>query len=184
MTRSEVRHAVYRKRSGCPKPEYQQVYETIEAMLPGGESWDSFSTGWDVLVIGDDIAIIKPETDYDFIHTTCLEKAMCVNHGLTYNTTARQENVLQIVEAGMLDGLMDWTTYNKTWGVVVEVDVKRIHTKLFLTNVNVVTDEMIAASAKSDGAEMTAIPELPVIELGEFVPMTDEEVAAMGTTVK
>lgn len=179
MTRSELRHAIYRKRTGLPKPEYQQTYDLIEQMLPGGETWETFTTGWDVLLSGDDIVIIKPETDYDFIHTTCLEKAMCEKRGLEFDATARQQNIVQIIELGMLEGKMSWDTYNKTWGIVVDMDTKRIHTKLFLTNVNVVTDEMIAASAKSDGAAMTAIPELPVLEVGDFVPMTDAEVASL-----
>jgi hypothetical protein len=176
MTRSEVRHALFRMKSGLPRSECQHIYDTVEPMIPGGESWATFSTNWDVLVHHDEIQVVKPEVDYDFIHNTCLEFAMCKKHGVDMDMTSRQNNIIQIVEASMLEGKMTWDTYNKTWGVYVDRDVKRIHTKLFITMVNEVTPEMIAASIKSDGAAMTAVPELPVVELGEFTPMSEEEV--------
>jgi hypothetical protein len=171
-------------KSGMPRPECQHIYDTVEPMIPGGESWATFSTAWDVLVHNDEIRVVKPEVDYDFIHTTCLEFAMCQKLGVAMDMTDRQINIIQIIEASMLEDKMTWDTYNKTWGVYVDRDVKRIHTKLFLTVVNEVTPEMIAASIKSDGAAMTAVPELPVVELGEFTPMTEDEISSLNLSTE
>ena len=151
----------------------------VETMIPQNQSWNTFSVGWDVFVSNEKIIVIKPETDYDFIHTTCLEKSLCEQRGLEMDPSERQQNVIQIVELNMLEGKMEWPNYNKTWGISVDVELKKISTKLFTTKQNVVTDDMIRASAKSDGAAMVATPELDKVELSNPTPMSVEEIEAM-----
>lgn len=163
MNRSEVRHALYRAKNGVPVESKQYIYDKVKPLIPEGESWETFSTGWDVFVKDENITVIRPEDDYDFIHSTCLEKCLHVRNGMKMKPTERQANALQIVELNMLEGKMRWDDYNNTWGVVVDKELRRISTRLYKTEVNVVTEEMIRASAPSDGAAMTKTPELDTI---------------------
>lgn len=175
MNKSQIRHALYRMKNGKPCEDKQFVYDKIQTLLAPDQTWNDFAVKWDIMLGDNDIVIISPETDYNFIHDTCLEKSFSVRSGIDFNGTPRQMNVIQIVELSMLDK-MDWNSYNKTWGVYVDQELKRIHTKLFKTVINKVTDEMIKNSAKSDGAAMTATPSLDVIEMSAPVPMTEQEI--------
>lgn len=176
MNRSEIRHALYRAKNGIFAPEKQHIYDMVESRIPTGESWRTFSKTWDIFYSNSEITVIRPEVDYDFIHTTCLEKSLCVKNKIDIQWTDRQLNTIQIVELSMLEGKMQWSTYNITWGISVDHELKRINTKLFTTSVNIVTDEMIKNSTLSDGAAMTAVPVIPVVELDSAEPMTDSEV--------
>lgn len=184
MNRSEVRHALYRAKNNIFAKEKQYIYDLVEPIIPVNESWATFASKWDIFVRDDTIFIIKPEVDYDFIHTTCLEKSLHVKNNIKMQLNDRQENAIQIVELNMLEGKMEWATYNKTWGVFVDTELKRIHTKLFRTVVNEVTEQMIRDSAKSDGAAMTELPSIPVIELDEPVAMTVKEVEQFKAATK
>ena len=177
MLRSDVRHALYRMRSGVPKQGAEEVYKIVEPLIPPGESWESFSTNWDVFVKNGVIHIIKPETDYDFIHTTCLEKSMSVRYNTPITFDQRQENTIEIVELNMLEGKMSWETYSKTWSVVLDYDLKKISTRMSATSINEVTADMIANSAKSDGAAMEHTPELPNtnVDMETFTPTPEQQ---------
>lgn len=167
MNRSEVRHALYRAKNGVPSADKQDIYDIVEPMIPKGETWSDFSVKWDIFVIDGTISMVRPEVDYDFIHSTCIEKSMHVKNKIPMETTQRQDNTIQIVELNMLEGKMAWETYNKTWGVSVDKELKRVYTRLFLTNVNVVSDEMIKQSAPSDGNAMSEVPSIPTVTLDE-----------------
>lgn len=184
MNRSQVRHALYRAKNNIFAEDKQYIYDLVEPIIPVNESWQTFATKWDIFVRDDIISIIKPEIDYDFIHTTCLEKSLHVKNDIKMQLTDRQDNAIQIVELNMLEGEMTWQTYNKTWGVFVDTELKRIHTKLFRTVVNEVTEEMIRDSAKSDGAAMAEVPSIPVITLDEPVAMTRQEIEQFEGAIK
>lgn len=184
MNRSEIRHALYRAKNNIIAPEKQYIYDMVSKLLPVNESFATFANRWDVFVSNDTITIIKPEVDYDFIHTTCLEKALHVKNNIDMELTDRQSNALQIVELNMLDGKMEWDTYNKTWGVFVDTELKRIHTKLFRTVINEVTEEMIQSSAQSDGAAMQELPSIPIVTLSDPVVMNDSEIEEFNDSVK
>lgn len=178
MERGELRHALYRKKNGIPREDASQLYALIEPMIPPGESWDTFSLGWDILLVGGDIIIISPEVDYDFIHSTCLEISMYAKTRQSLpELTNRQRNVITIVEANMLDGKMKWETYNKEWGISVIKELRRINTRMFKTNINIVTDKMISNSVISEGAAMISLPTIPEIELTPPVPISSKEAA-------
>lgn len=184
MNRSEIRHALYRAKNGIMSTDKQYVYDIVEPMIPFNQNWSTFSITWDVFVNNDVITVITPEIDYDFIHTTCLEKSLHEKNNITMELTNRQANVIQIVELNMLRDKMPWDKYNATWGVTVDRELKRIETKLFKTAINIVTDEMIKNSARSDGAAMTELPNIPVVELGEPVAMTDKEIVEFNKKMK
>ena len=175
MNRSEVRHALYRIQKGIPVAEKQALYEQLEPLIPPGETWATFSTGWDVFVKQGTITVIIPEIDYEFIHTTCLEKSIRSSMANTDWMTHRQMNVIQIVELNMLEQ-MTWPTYNKTWAVSVDRELKKITTRLFKTSVNKVSPEMIEASKKSDGAALTQVPSIPTVVLSKSQEMQPKEI--------
>lgn len=177
MIRSDVRHALFRMKNGIPKENAKEIYDLVEPNIPSGESWSTFAQGWDVFVVKDKIKVIIPEIDYDFIHSTCLEKLFASKQKTEVEFTPRQMNVIQIVEINMLEKLMTWDTYNKSWGVRVDYELKKVSTYLFKTVVNSVTKEMIAASAKSDGAAMAELPTIPTAKLSDPIPATDDDVA-------
>lgn len=178
MNRSEIRHALYRAKNGIFAESTKPFLDMVEPNIPVNESWATFSKNWDIFFNGGQVTVIRPEVDYDFIHTTCLEKSLHVKNSIPMDATPRQLNAIQIVELNMLEGKMSWLTYNKTWGISVDIELKRISTRLFATNVNEVTDEMIKKSASSDGAAMTAVPSIPTAVMDKPIPMSDGEVAA------
>lgn len=180
LTRSKVRHALFRAKNNTPKTdqESQEIYDIVLPAIPPNETIQSFSTGWDI-VLGKTgtISIIAPESDYDFVHSTCLKKAMAIEMNVTPQFSIREENVIQIVDASLLDNLMKWESYNKSWGVSIDYELKRIYTKLFKTVTNKVTDEMINNSRISDGTALTEVPSIPVVQLQEWQDVSKDEAA-------
>lgn len=183
LNRSIIRHALYRAKNGIMVEDKKFIYDMVQPNIPENDSWATFAVTWDIFYKDGNITVIKPEMDYDFIHTTCLEKALHVKNNIEMDATDRQLNTIQIVELNMLDDKMSWPTYNKSWGVSVDHELKRINTRLFLTFVNEVTEEMIKQSAPSDGTAMTALPEIPVADMGEMIPMTDAEVEEFNASI-
>jgi hypothetical protein len=176
--RSDIRHTCFRMKNGkLPSPDKAYIIDLIEASKPAWATWDNFADAWDVFVDQHgQVKIIRPESDYEYAHSACLEAAIYAKKNMEWDFDDRALNVLFIVELNML-GNMDWKDYNKTWGIYVDSELKRIHTKHFLTKANVVTSEMIQNSIKSDGAAMTSVPELSTVTLSDFsaADMTPEE---------
>lgn len=190
MLRSEVRHTCYRMKNKAEVAEDRQyIVDLVKPIIPKGETWDTFSSSWDILIGSDDkIHPIVPESDYDYVHSICLEVALSKKHNIPLNLDSRGQNVLTVVELNMMDN-MTWDEYNKMWGVYIDYELKKIHTKLFKTKQNIVTPEMIESSKKSDGAEMVEAGSIPVVkmEMEEFVPTETEKAminAALGKKKK
>jgi hypothetical protein len=141
------------------------IVKLVETIIPEGESWDTFSLKWDILLdqLGD-IYPIVPESDYDYVHSVCLEIALSKKHSIPLNLDKRALNVYTIVELNMMEN-MTWDEYNKTWGVYIDYELKKIHTKLFKTKQNIVTPEMIEDSKKSDGAAMIETGSIPIVDM-------------------
>ena len=176
FTRSDYRHSCYRMKSGKPlSPGNEEAIIDVEKVIPVGESWDTFADNWDILLDkSNQVFAVKPETDYDYVHSICLEIALSKKHNIDLNLDSRGDNVLQIVELNMMKN-MEWGDYNKTWGVFIDYDLKKIHTKLFKTQQNIVTPEMIAASRESDGSAMVSQGSIPVIQLSDAQPFEPTE---------
>jgi hypothetical protein len=137
FTRSEIRHACYRAKKD--QPANPEILSLVKEKLSPGEDFKNFSINWDLFLDKNNVLhIIKPETNYEFAHSVCLEKSICVKNNMDPHFEPRQENVVQIVELNMLSN-MSWETYNKTWGISIDYELKRIYTKLFKTVVNEVT---------------------------------------------
>lgn len=175
FTRSTVRHTCFRTKNEQPVSEgCELIVEKVAKIIPKGETWKTFSINWDVFVENDgNIIAIKPEADYDYIHSVCLEASLYKKKKMPFEFDARAQNVIQIVELNMMSN-MHWEDYNKTWGVFVDHELKKIHTKWFKTAQNVVTDEMIESSKKSDGSELTSLASIPMVEL-EMTPSEPTE---------
>lgn len=166
MLRSEVRHTCYRMKNKAEVAEDKKyIVKLVETIIPEGESWDTFSLKWDILLdqLGD-IYPIVPESDYDYVHSVCLEIALSKKHSIPLNLDKRALNVYTIVELNMMEN-MTWDEYNKTWGVYIDYELKKIHTKLFKTKQNIVTPEMIEDSKKSDGAAMIETGSIPIVDM-------------------
>ena len=166
LKRSDVRHTCFRmKNKQVPTESNAYIVEMVEKSLPVWATWANFCSDWDIFIDqSGTIKIIKPELDYDFCHSTCLEAALYKRKNLEFDFGDRESNVLNIVELNMMEN-MTWENYNKTWGISVDHELKRIHTRHFLTKENVVTPEMIKNSAKSDGAPQLEVPSIPVVQM-------------------
>lgn len=174
--RSDLRHACYRAKNNSVTNANRVLLDVVEPLLSPGQRWENFSTIWDILVTkSGEVKVIKPETNYDNIHSTLLEASVYAKQGIDFDSFSdEQMNIIDQVEAIMLDGIMNWKNYNKVWGVEIEPDRKQLKTKLYnvSTNQKEVTEEMIVASQKdADGNPLT-----PQVEnVLEAKPMTDEQ---------
>lgn len=166
LKRSDVRHTCFRmKNKQAPTESNAFIVEIVKKSLPSWANWDNFAIAWDIFVDkSGSIKIVKPELDYDFCHSICLEAALYKRKDIDFDFDDRATNVLNIVELNMMEN-MTWENYNKTWGISVDRELKRIHTRHFLTKENVVTPEMIKNSAKSDGAPQLEVPSIPVVQM-------------------
>lgn len=159
-TRSEIRHACFRAKNNAATEENKKVLAIVEPLLDVHQRWENFGTVWDVLLDSNsNIIIIKPETDYDFIHTTCIEASLYKKNGIKFDSFSdRQKNIIVTVETLMLDNLMSWESYGKAWGVEIDQSTKTIKTRLYNVRSSQieVTDEMIKSSMKdADGSAFT-----------------------------
>lgn len=173
-SRSDIRHACFRAKKNVASEENKKVLVEVEKLLSPGQRWGNFTKVWDVLIDrSGKIVIIKPETDYDYVHTTCLEASLYKKKNLSFDDFSdRQKNIILTVETLMLESLMTWENYNKNWGVELDPVTKLIKTKLYNVKSSQieVTPEMITASMKE--ADGSALSE-PVIL--ETKPMTEEQ---------
>lgn len=166
INRSMVRHTCFRMKAGQePSANNKHIVELVQ--VPEGESWETFGARWDVIVDKKEkIHTIVPETNFDFILSTCAEAKMMFKYtGKVDFDDHRKQNIVNIVELSMLGDLMSWDNYNDTWGVELDRDLSRIYTKYFKTKLNIVTPEMISASRISDGDVMVKPAELEKINI-------------------
>lgn len=155
ITRSDLRNACYRAKKGVAQDKHRPLLDMIEPLLDVHQRWENFPAVWDVMVKGDEVKIITPETDYDYIHSTILEASLLDRKGISFDSfDDRQANIITIVQILMLDGIMTWENYNKDWGVKIDPELKQLQTVMYKVKPSQiqVTDEMIKASMKdADG---------------------------------
>jgi phosphoenolpyruvate synthase/pyruvate phosphate dikinase len=176
-TRSELRYACYRAKKGNATEDLKPLLETVEAKLAVHQKWENFTSVWDILVDGqNEVIVMRPETDYDYVHSTCLEAGILSKRHMNFTSfNDRQHNIINIVESAMLEKLMTWETYGKDWGIEIDPELKLIKTKLYNTVSNqiTVTEEMIEASKKEPNFTPIDIPE--PLEL-DVKPMSPDEI--------
>jgi hypothetical protein len=175
--RSELRHACFRAKKGVATEQNRLLLDVIQPLLQPHQRWENFNKVWDILVNkSGEIKIIKPEVNYDYIHSTLLEASLYSKQGIDFDSfDDNQMNIIAQVEILMLDNIMNWNNYNKVWGVEVDPELKTLKTKLYNVDPRQieVTQEMIEASKKdADGNPLSASPK--PVEL-EMKPMSAAE---------
>lgn len=176
-TRSELRHACFRAKKGAVTEKNQPLLDIIQPLLQVHQRWENFTKEWDILVTNSgEVKIIKPETNYEYVHNTLLEAALYAKQGIDFDSfDDRQMNIINQVEILMLDNIMKWANYNRVWGVEIDPELKTMKTKLYNVDPKQieVTQEMIYASMKdADGNPLSPPKEPNVLEMK---PMTDEQ---------
>lgn len=161
VNRSEIRNACYRAKKGVAEERHQHLLDMVRPLLQPHQTFNNFPVVWDVMIKDGSPIIVKPETDYNYIHNTLLEAALYHRQGIDFDSfNDRQMNIITIVDSLMLDGVMEWETYNKIWGVSIDPTIKQISTSLYkVADSQIeVTDEMIRSSMKdADGSALTNI---------------------------
>jgi hypothetical protein len=188
ITRSDLRNACYRAKKNVAEPRHQALLDMILPLLAEHQRWDNFPSVWDLLIKGDEIKIITPESDFDYIHNTLLEISLYTKKGMfeISELDDRQLNIYTIVDIIMLEGVMKWETYNKTWGVAIDPELNQIRTIQYNVKSSQieVTDEMIQSSMKdADGNALTAIPSIPETVF-DMKPMEDSQKGAFEEFLK
>lgn len=172
-TRSELRHACYRAKNNAVTPDKQPLLDVVAPHIPPRESWSTFADKWDIFLDKENnIRIVKPEIDFEFITTTCLKYSIYKQNGIAPELSDREQNVIEIVELNMLEGKMKWEDFSKTWGVEIDMPLKHIKTKLFKTFVNEVvfraepepTEPIIPLAIVADDFKPVSLEEQAVLE--------------------
>lgn len=177
LKRSDVRNACFRAKVGDWRESQKEIQSVILSKLPAYANWDNFTVEWDIVISkGNDIIIIKPEIDYDFILKVCSEASTRKKFNLPWEWEPREKNIIDIVESELLDGIMTWENFHSRWTIEIDRTLKRIHTKLL----NVVIGQ------REIKEEEYVIKEQPKQEEPQFKVevMTDEEVAEFKKIIK
>lgn len=188
ITRSDLRNACYRAKKNVAEPRHQALLDMISPLLSEHQRWDNFPKVWDLLIKGDKIKIITPESDFNYIHNTLLEISLYTKKGMfeISELDDRQLNIYTIVDIIMLEGVMKWETYNKTWGVAIDPELNQIRTIQYNVKSSQieVTDKMIQSSMKdANGNALTAIPSIPETVF-DMKPMEDSQKGAFEEFLK
>lgn len=179
LNKSELRNACYRAKKGVATSGHDALLAVVSPLLNETQCWDNFPKVWDIMLDRNGkVVIIKPETDYDYIHSTLLEAAMNAKANLSFDSfDDRQMNIISQVESLMLIGIMSWDNYNRAWGVGIDPSLKTISTKQYNIKSGqiTVTPAMIEASKKdADGTALTEV--VPKVLLAKS--MSDAEVTS------
>ena len=159
-TRSELRYACYRAKANNITDDLADKIELIKSLLSPYQPWSAFPKDWDVLVnVLGEVKIIKPVTNYEFLHSTLIEASLYVKQKIPFDSfTDEQLNIITQVEQLMLENVMTWENYNRVWGVNIDTVQNQIKSRLYNVNSSQleVTDDMIKASQKdADGTAFT-----------------------------
>ena len=82
--RASVRYACYRRQKGIQGESHQEILQEVEKTMLPTDRWEDFSKKWDVFVNKKTgIKRIVPETNFDYVHTTCTEFKVMSKMGLS-----------------------------------------------------------------------------------------------------
>lgn len=131
LKRSDVRNACFRAKVGDWRESQKEIQDVVLSKLPPYANWDNFTVEWDVTIskVGD-IVIIKPEVDFDYVLKVCTDASLRKKNNLAWEWNDREKNIIDIVEAEMLDGVTSWENFFDIWSVELDPTLKRIHVKL------------------------------------------------------
>ena len=175
-TRSEIRHSCYRAKNNAVTEKNRVILDLVEPLMQHNHRWDNFAEVWDVMVTKENqIKIVYPETNYDYIHSTLLKATLYNEMGRSFtDLDDRAYSLVVQVEQIMLDGIMTWENYNTVWGVEVDITTNSIRTRMYNTKSTQieVTQEMIEASKKDADGSAFSVPTSNVLETS---PMSKEQ---------
>lgn len=139
FSRSNIRYACYRKQNNTHTEKHQLLLDDVEKVLLPTDTWEGFSNVWDIFVAQDKITRIVPETDIDFIHTTCTEIKVKTNMGISdeeiyKELSDRQKNIYNIVLLNSIEP--NFSQYGEAWKVIVDQGAKRIEVRSLKTKNN------------------------------------------------
>lgn len=132
FVRSDVRYVAYRMKNGAPIPEGKEhLVEEIEKVKSSTDSWKDFSDNWDLYVSPKYIKRVAPERDEVFVNNLCIEVKTKVSMGVSLSDIEeslddRERNVYDIVNLNYLGEEVDWTLYNKAWGIKIDQEYNRL----------------------------------------------------------
>lgn len=130
-TRSEVRQACFKAKSGSISESQLKIYDGVKSLFQAHHKIENFPKEWDVAVDrSGKIHLITPEIDRDFVTSVCAEARLKTQHKLPWEWNTREQNVIDIIETELLEGVTGWENYNQKWSVEIDIELKRIKTKL------------------------------------------------------
>lgn len=138
--RASVRYACYRRQKGIQAESHQEILQEVEKTMLPTDRWEDFSKKWDVFVNKKTgIKRIVPETNFDYVHTTCTEFKVMSKMGLSLEEIQekldeRQQNVFEIVMLNNIED--DFTGYGETWNVTIDKGSSRLEVKSLKTKLN------------------------------------------------
>lgn len=130
--RSDVRYVAYRMKNGAPIPEGKEhLLQEIEKVKLSSDDWDDFSDTWDLYVSPRYIKRVSPERDEIFLNNFCIEVKTKASMGVSLEEIEeslddRERNIYDIVNLNYLGDEVDWSLYNKDWGVKIDHEYNRI----------------------------------------------------------
>jgi len=157
--RSDVRYVAYRMKNGAPIPEGKEhLLKEIEKVKFSSDDWDDFSDTWDLYVSPRHIKRVSPERDEIFVNNFCIEVKTKVSMGVSLEEIEeslddRERNIYDIVNLNYLGDEVDWSLYNKGWGVKIDHEYNRI----------------VVFSKKTDQTELKLVNQKPMTTVSEAV---------------
>lgn len=179
LKRSDVRNACFRAKVGDWRESQRDIQNQILSKLPPYANWDNFTKEWDITISkSGEIVIIKPEVDFDYVLKVCTEASVAKKNGLVENWNVREKNIIDIIEAEMLDGITTWQNFFDVWSVEIDLILKRIHIKLL-------KKELGQRKVEPSEYEPKTIVEMtPEVNEFKVEPMTQEEIEQFNKVMK
>ena len=129
LIRSKIRNACFHMKLGI-QPEDGDSVKMVEAVMEPHHIWEGFNKDWDIAISNNEVVIIKLEGNVQFVFDTCTAAKMAAENNLTIPWSARQKNVIDIIQADWLEPMMNWKNYGTVWAVHTDPALKRISTRL------------------------------------------------------
>lgn len=186
FTRSEVRHTCYRLKKGLPPKEGNEwLEEHISEAKFDSDSWEDFSTVWDVYVTKEKITRIIPETDEAYVNNTCVEIKTKISMGISkeeiYSSLdLRKRNIFNFIELNFAGEEVPWDRYNEIWGTSIDYQTKRIEVSRYNTVRNEVkVKKPISTPMTKKPLEAAVHNELEITDQGTVTPSLLKKLEAL-----
>ena len=130
INRRNVRNTCFKMKKGN-SIKFPEIVEILGPMLEEkGYTWFSFSTWWDIAIVGGKIRIIRAIHDLQQAEMVCAQKQMAEKVGADPEFNDEELGIVDSIESQFLDEIMTWKNYRDEWSLSQDQDNKRILTKL------------------------------------------------------